>query len=45
MISVCGPESTTVRCVEYHSDGSVLFTGAQDSLKVRSTTYIMLAWH
>ena len=36
MVSVCGPESTTVRCVEFHSDGTVLLTGAQDSLRVRA---------
>ena len=34
MVSECGPEATTVRCVEFHPDGTVLFTGAQDSLKV-----------
>ena len=35
-VSVCGPESTTVRCVMFHPEGSALFSGAQDSLKVGS---------
>ena len=34
MVSACGPESNAVRCVAFHPDGSVLFTGAQDSLRV-----------
>ena len=33
-VSVCGPESTAVRCVEFHPDGTALLTGAQDSLRV-----------
>ena len=34
VVSTCGPESTAVRCVKFHPDGSTLFTGAQDSLRV-----------
>ena len=33
-VSVCGPESTSVRCVEFHPDGTTLFAGALDSLRV-----------
>ena len=36
-LSVCGPESMPVRKVQFDSDGSVLLTGAQDSLRVRIT--------
>ena len=36
-LSVCGPESMPVRRVQFDSAGSVLLTGAQDSLRVRIT--------
>ena len=39
-LSQCGPEATPIRRVQFDSDGSVLLTGAQDSLRVRSFSYL-----
>ena len=36
-LSVCGPEATAIRTLEFHSDGAVLFTAAVDSLRVSSS--------
>ena len=33
-LSVCGPESTAIRSLQFYSTGSVLLTAAQDSLRV-----------
>ena len=44
-LSICGPESTAVRSVQFDSEGTVLLTGAQDSLRVREITksYVIIA--
>ena len=34
LISSGSPETTPVRCITFDPDGTVLFSGAQDSLKV-----------
>ena len=35
LVSKCGPEASAVRCVKFHPEGTALFSGALDSLRVR----------
>ena len=38
MVSETSPEASGVRCIQFHPEGAALFTGAQDSLRVRHSS-------